>query len=157
MDELNDLSDPPDLVTGADTRSAGKRTRRRLLLVDDELSVARFIAHGAEEAGFEAIITVSAESFRSQYAACEPDVVVLDLALPRSDGVELLRFLAEEGSEALVLLISGFDARVIEAAMRLGEAMGLRMAPPLSKPVRLNQLMAAIQGKEAPDAGCIGW
>ncbi|HEX8449982.1 MAG TPA: hypothetical protein VF652_10370, partial [Allosphingosinicella sp.] len=54
--------------------------RRRLLLIDDELSVARFIAHAAEECGFEAIITVSAESFRNQYTACDPDVVVLDLA-----------------------------------------------------------------------------
>lgn len=131
--------------------------RRRLLLIDDELSVARFIAHAAEECGYEAIITVSAESFRSQYVACDPDVVVLDLALPRSDGVELLRFLAEEKCRALVLPISGFDERVLEAAMRLGTALGLRMAGPLQKPVRLQQLMDAMQGREAQDAGCIGF
>jgi DNA-binding response OmpR family regulator len=131
--------------------------RRRLLLIDDELSVARFIAHAAEECGFEAVITVSAESFRSQYAACDPEVVVLDLALPRSDGVELLRFLAEEKCGALVLPISGFDERVLEATMRLGTALGLRMAGPLQKPVRLQQLMDAMQAREAQDAGCIGF
>ena len=131
--------------------------RRRLLLIDDELSVARFIAHAAEECGYEAIITVTAESFRSQYLACDPGVVVLDLALPRSDGVELLRFLAEEKSSALVLPISGFDERVLEAAMRLGMALGLRMTGPLQKPVRLQQLMDALQGREAYDAGCIGF
>jgi DNA-binding response OmpR family regulator len=131
--------------------------RRRLLLIDDELSVARFIAHAAEECGYEAIITVSAESFRSQYVACDPDVVVLDLALPRSDGVELLRFLAEEKCRALVLPISGFDQRVLEAAMRLGTALGLRMAGPLQKPIRLQQLMDAMQGREARDAVCFGF
>ncbi|MEA3051107.1 MAG: hypothetical protein QOG72_10 [Sphingomonadales bacterium] len=131
--------------------------RRRLLLIDDELSVARFIAHAAEECGYEAIITVSAESFRSQYVVCDPDVVVLDLALPRSDGIELLRFLAEEKCRALVLPISGFDERVLEAAMRLGTALGLRMTGPLQKPVRLQQLMDAMQGREASDAGCIGF
>jgi DNA-binding response OmpR family regulator len=131
--------------------------RRRLLLIDDELSVARFIAHAAEESGYEAIITVTAESFRSQYLACDPDVVVLDLALPRSDGIELLRFLAEEKSRALVLPISGFDERVLEAAMRLGMALGLRMGGPLQKPVRLQQLIDAMQGREAQDASCIGF
>ncbi|HEX8308740.1 MAG TPA: response regulator [Allosphingosinicella sp.] len=131
--------------------------RRRLLLIDDELSVARFIAHAAEECGYEAIITVTAESFRSQYLACDPETVVLDLALPRSDGVELLRFLAEEKSAALVLPISGFDGRVLEAAMRLGTALGLRMAGPLQKPVRIQQLMDAMKGREAQNAGCIGF
>jgi FixJ family two-component response regulator len=77
--------------------------------------------------------------------------------LPRSDGVELLRFLAEEKSRALILPISGFDERVLEAAMRLGTALGLRMAGPLQKPVRLQQLMDAMQGREAQDAGCIGF
>lgn len=135
---------------------AGKANRRRLLLVDDELSIARFLAHGAEECGYEAIITVTSDSFRSQYRTLVPDVVVMDLALPGTDGVELLRFLAEENSRARILLVSGFDGRVLEAAMRLGAAMGLDMAPPLQKPVRLDQLMTAIVPKEPAHDPCFG-
>jgi DNA-binding response OmpR family regulator len=129
--------------------------RKRLLLIDDELAIAKFIAHAAEECGYEAVITVTAESFQSQYKASEPSVVVLDLALPRSDGVELLRFLAEERSGALVIVISGFDERVLDAAMRLGASMGLRMSRPLTKPVRLQALMDAMEGhEEVHDAPC---
>jgi DNA-binding response OmpR family regulator len=131
--------------------------RKRLLIIDDELEIARYIAHAAEECGFEALVTVTAESFRSQYTASAPSVVVLDLALPRSDGVELLRFLAEEKCTALVILISGFDERVLEAAMRLGSTMGLRMSRPLTKPVRLHDLMDAINGeREVAHVACVG-
>jgi FixJ family two-component response regulator len=56
------------------------------------------------------------------------------------DGVELLRFLAEQDSRAPVLIISGFDRRVLEAAFRLGEALGLSMLGPLEKPVRFRDL-----------------
>jgi hypothetical protein len=56
------------------------------------------------------------------------------------DGVELLRFLAAEEYSAPVLIISGFDRRVLESAFRLGEALGLTMIGPLEKPVRFQQL-----------------
>lgn len=129
--------------------------RPRLLLVDDDAAVGRFLAHAAEECGCEAHVTHTAEGFRSEYRATRPDIVLLDLALPGSDGVELLRFLAEDQSRARVLLVSGFDARVLEAAMRLGAAMGLAVGPPLHKPVRLDQLMAAIMGEEVADDPCL--
>ena len=60
------------------------------------------------------------------------------------DGVELLRFLAENDFRAPVLIISGFDQRVLDSAFRLGEALGLTMAGPLQKPVRLDQLEALL-------------
>jgi hypothetical protein len=46
---------------------------------------------------------------------------------------------------------------VLEAAMRLGTALGLRMTGPLQKPVRLQQLMDAMEGREVRDASCIGF
>lgn len=146
-----DIDRAPGESPGFTARGGGGRPR--LLLIDDELSVARFLAHAAEECGYEAIVTVTAESFRAQYVTADPAVVVVDLALPRSDGVELLRFLAEQRCAALVLIISGFDPRVLDAAMRLGKAMGLRMAGPLAKPVRLQALMEAIgEAKEEAKA-----
>ena len=39
-----------------------------------------------------------------------------------------------------VLIISGFDRRVLESAFRLGAAQGLNMVGPLEKPVRLEEL-----------------
>jgi DNA-binding response OmpR family regulator len=121
------------------------RDRPRLLLIDDEPSVARFLAHAAEENGFEAKITISAENFCKAYEEEEPDVIAVDLAMPGGDGIELLRYLAERKSEAIVVIVSGFDSRVLEAAMRLGEGLGLRMAGPLHKPMRVADLMEAIR------------
>ena len=65
------------------------------------------------------------------------------------DGIELLRFLAEQDFKAPVLIVSGFDRRVLESAFRLGEALGLNMAGPLEKPVRLDQLEAMLNQLKA--------
>lgn len=112
----------------------------RLLLVDDEPVLADFVANAARETGFEAILTSNDEQFREQFLLDRPDVVALDLGMPGMDGIELLRFLAAENYLTPVLIISGFDRRVLESAFRLGEALGLTMVGPLEKPVRLEEL-----------------
>ena len=111
----------------------------QLLLIDDEPALAEFVANAARECGFEPTITSDDAVFRAQFNAQRPDVVALDLGMP-VDGVELLRFLADQRYNGPVLIISGFDRRVLESAFRLGEALGLRMAGPLEKPVRLEEL-----------------
>ena len=112
----------------------------RLLVIDDEPALAEFVAAVAEECGFEPILAANYEAFHAAVREDKPDMVALDLGMPGMDGVELLRFLAEEDSQAPVLIISGFDRRVLEAAFRLGEALGLRMLGPLEKPVRFQHL-----------------
>ena len=112
----------------------------RLLLIDDEPALADFLANGAREAGFEPVITAEDQEFRDQFMALRPEMVALDLGMPGMDGIELLRFLAEQQYAAPVLIVSGFDRRVLESAFRLGEALGLSMAGPLEKPVRLKEL-----------------
>jgi two-component system, OmpR family, response regulator len=116
----------------------------RLLLVDDEPVLADFIANAARECGFEPILTANDEQFRDQFLGERPDMVALDLGMPGMDGIELLRFLAAEEYRSPVLIISGFDRRVLESAYRLGEALGLTMVGPLEKPVRLEDLEAVL-------------
>lgn len=112
----------------------------RLLLIDDEPVLADFIASAASGSGFEPVISSDDQQFRDEFLARRPDTVVLDLGMPGMDGVELLRFLADQDYRAPVLIVSGFDRRVLDSAFRLGEALGLNMAGPLEKPVRLERL-----------------
>ena len=112
----------------------------RLLVIDDEPALAEFVAQVASDCGFLPILTADDRGFRDAFRAEKPDLVVLDLGMPGMDGVELLRFLAAEENRAPVLIISGFDRRVLESAFRLGEALGLEMIGPLEKPVRLARL-----------------
>jgi DNA-binding response OmpR family regulator len=128
------------------SRSLENSYRPRMLIVDDEPMVGRIMAHAAEECGVAATAAISANGFKSQYEADPPDLVLLDLSLPGGDGIELLRFLARKKSQALILIASGFDRRVVEAARRLGRELGLRMGDALTKPVRVHELGEAIDG-----------
>ncbi len=114
--------------------------RPRLLLIDDEPALAAFVANAAAMSGFEPVVASDDALFREEFGAELPGMVALDLGMPGMDGVELLRFLSSQAFEGPVLIISGFDRRVLESAFRLGEALGLRMVGPLEKPVRLEAL-----------------
>ena len=111
----------------------------RLLLIDDEPALADYLANAARTSGFEPIITERDDEFRDSFLATKPEMVALDLGMP-VDGVELIRFLADQDYRGPVLIVSGFDRRVLESAFRLGEALGLKMAGPIEKPVRLDAL-----------------
>ena len=112
----------------------------RLLLIDDEPALAEFLAQAARDSGFDPVITERDQEFRDAFLADRPDMVALDLGMPGMDGVELIRFLADQDYNAPVLIVSGFDRRVLESAFRLGEALGLSMKGPVEKPVRFEVL-----------------
>ena len=118
----------------------------RLLVIDDEPALADFVAQVATECGFLPIMAPDDMAFRDAVRSQRPDIVAIDLGMPGMDGVELLRFLADEDSRAPVLIISGFDRRVLESAFRLGEALGLTMIGPLEKPVRFQDLERVLTG-----------
>jgi DNA-binding response OmpR family regulator len=112
----------------------------RLLLIDDEPALADYLANAARTCGFDPIVTARDEEFREALVAHRPEMVAIDLGMPGADGVELTRFLADQNYRGPVLIVSGFDRRVLESAFRLGEALGLNMVGPVEKPVRFDAL-----------------
>ena len=117
---------------------------KRLLLVDDEPGMTDFIQAVAEEESFEVRTSNRPSDFMDSFRKFPPDAVILDLAMPGIDGVELLRWLANEQCKAPIVIISGFDRRVLDAAGRLGEASGLQIVDTLSKPIRLAAMREAL-------------
>jgi CheY-like chemotaxis protein len=126
---------------------------RRLLLIDDEPQMRSFLSRVAQGCGYEVRNTDDAAGFKQVYLSWIPDIVILDLVMPQIDGIELLRFLAERASKARILIISGFDPKVLDAARRLGAAHGLSMIGALPKPVRVAELRAILEQPSGPEPG----
>lgn len=111
----------------------------KLIVIDDEADLAGFVCDVAEQAGFKTEQYNDAELFRTQYDK-SATVIVLDLIMPEVDGIEIIRFLAETGSDALLVLMSGFDSSVLHSAQKLAAEQGLNIVGSLNKPFRHDEL-----------------
>jgi EAL domain-containing protein (putative c-di-GMP-specific phosphodiesterase class I) len=112
----------------------------RVLAFDDDAAVGRLVVRVATLAGMEATAVTEAEAFGQSLRTDPPQLVVLDLQLGDTDGVEQLRLLAKQHYSGAVVLMSGFDARVLGTARALGQSLGLKVVGALEKPVRIAQL-----------------
>ncbi|MFI4985807.1 MAG: EAL domain-containing protein [Alphaproteobacteria bacterium] len=111
-----------------------------LLVLDDEERIASFIVAVARGAGWSAEAATEEISFQAMFRRCLPDLVMLDLQLGISDGVEQLRFLQREDYRGDIVLVSGFDRRVLTATEQLGTSLGLVIAGVLEKPARASEV-----------------
>lgn len=116
-----------------------------LIAVDDQADMADFVREVAELVGYSAQIAESVAEFRNMTTSGFPDAIVLDLVMPETDGIELIRELAERGCRSDLVLLSGFHGRYVDVAARIAEAKGLRIAAALTKPVPLERLEAALK------------
>ncbi|MFT5658053.1 MAG: EAL domain-containing protein (putative c-di-GMP-specific phosphodiesterase class I) [Gammaproteobacteria bacterium] len=112
---------------------------KKLLVVDDEIDFAKYVGEVAEDLGFEVLLTDNPMEFSALYSGTI-DVVVLDLFMPGADGIELLRFLADNKSQASVVFISGKDSSVLYSAQQLATEQGVSVLGTLQKPFRAQEL-----------------
>lgn len=109
-------------------------TAPRLLIVDDDELVGRTIEMIARREGIEVRVTCDPNRFLELVEEWQPDIVAIDLVMPKMDGVQVLNELAQRGCEAHVIVISGVGHRVLEAAGRSAREHGLHIAGVLPKP-----------------------
>lgn len=116
----------------------------RLLVVDDEPNICALIRDVAEPMGFEVSAASNMEEFSAAYDDVEPTAAVVDLNIGDSDGVQILRFLAEKKSNTRIVLVSGADIKILDASQRIGERDNLKMVGVLQKPVLVPDLEAML-------------
>jgi CheY-like chemotaxis protein len=98
--------------------SAALATRRRVLIVDDNEIVARFLSRELAGKGFEVLYAADAEAATALLARREtrPDLILLDVKMPRIDGPQFCRFV--KGNERFrgikVLLCTGAARETVE-------------------------------------------
>ena len=111
-----------------------------LLIIDDEPAIATLIQRAGQACGYQVTALSDPEAFKHHLKDGAPDVICLDLAMPGTDGIELLRYLEKHDVRAQLLVISGYHGAMVGAAVRLAEALGLAVAGVFHKPIRMADL-----------------
>ena len=83
--------------------------RPRVLVVEDDADIAGVLRRALDKEGYDVRVAGDGETALGAAADYEPDAVVLDLGLPRLDGVEVCRRLREEG-DVPILILTARDA-----------------------------------------------
>ncbi|MEI7742229.1 MAG: EAL domain-containing response regulator [Chloroflexota bacterium] len=116
----------------------------RLIVLDDEPAMGEFVAEVGRRAGYDVRLATTAAAFVRELE--EPaDVVTIDLMVPGTDGVEILRSLSELPSPPEVILVSGMEERVIAGASRVATEFGLVVRGQVHKPFRAAELRALLK------------
>jgi len=82
------------------------RTKPKILLVDDEDAITSILTPLMERAGFDTAVAVDGEAGLRKVSEFVPDLVVLDVLMPRANGREVLRSLREQGNWTPVILLT---------------------------------------------------
>jgi two-component system chemotaxis response regulator CheY len=95
---------------------------KRVLIVDDALIMRMRIKEIASESGWEVAGEASnGEEALERYRALRPDLMTLDIVMPRMDGVATLRQIREEDPKAKIVMVSAVDQKgKLTECIRLG-------------------------------------
>ena len=113
--------------------------RPRVLVVEDDTDIAGVLRRSLDKEGYDVRVAGDGESALDEAGVFAPDAVVLDLGLPKLDGVEVCRRLRTEGDVPILILTArdALDARV--------EGLDSGADDYLVKPFEREELLARIR------------
>jgi len=82
----------------------------KILLVEDELAIARFIGRGLQREGYSVVVANDGKTGLDMAFAELPDLIILDVMLPDIDGLSICRQLREAELQTPVLMLTAKDA-----------------------------------------------
>ena len=123
----------------------------RALLVEDETQIADFIARGLSEQGYAVDVARDGEEAISWTDVVSFDVIILDVMLPKRDGIEVCRTLRNQGLSTPVLMLTARDA--VEDRVR-----GLDSGADdyLVKPFAFSELLARLRALMRRESSVVG-
>lgn len=117
----------------------------RVLVLDDDRFMLEVLTDMLAQVGVrEVFAEATTRHALSTLEEQGPDTLICDLALPDMDGIEFLQAAAARGFGGRVILLSGMDAGVRDAASELARVLGLHVAGAFRKPIALDQLRSAV-------------
>ncbi len=131
----------PAAVAAAPTTTAGVRRseRPRVLAVDDELPVLRYLQHSLDEAGYQSVVTSDPTQVLKFVELEQPDLILLDLRLPGISGFDLLSRIREFSAAPVIFLTASDSSEDTVRALKMGAD------DYVTKPFAPSELLARIE------------
>ncbi|AZV44680.1 response regulator transcription factor [Peribacillus asahii] len=113
---------------------------KRILVVDDEKSIVTLLKYNLEQAGFSVITAFDGEEGLQTVVEQKPDLVVLDLMLPKLDGIEVCKQLRQLKVNVPILMLTAKDDE-------FDKVLGLELGADdyLTKPFSPREVVARIK------------
>jgi DNA-binding response OmpR family regulator len=93
---------------------------RTILVVEDEMKIARLVRDYLQHAGYEVLVAGDGEAAMSSVRGAKPDLVVLDLGLPGRDGLDVTREIRRTSNLPIVMLTARGDEADRVVGLELG-------------------------------------
>ena len=132
----------------ARTRRA-ERERTCILAVDDDPQTLRYVRDALTKAGYAPVVTGDPEEVSRLMAEEEPRLVLLDLMLPGSDGMELMKEIREVSDVPIIFLSVNGQEETIARAFENGADD--YVVKPFSPTELVARIKAALRKREAPE------
>ena len=119
----------------------------RILLIEDDASIREVTALGLEAAGFTVMTAPDGLAGLERWRAERPDLVLLDVMLPRLDGLEVCRAIRHEATTPIVMLTARSDTVDVVVGLESGADDYVR------KPFEMPELVARVRAALRRGAG----
>ena len=117
--------------------------KSRILLVDDEPSIVKMVGKRLEVEGFEVVVAMDGQDALEKARTVNPDLIVLDLMLPKLNGYEVCTMLKQDGRYQRIPIVM-FTAKAQDKDEKMGLECGANAY--VRKPFRAQELLERIRG-----------
>lgn len=111
----------------------------RILVVEDDPQVASFVEKGLRASGYVTGIVADGNAVLAEVRRSSPDLMILDMGLPGSDGLEVLRVVRASGSVVPIIVLTGNKERDAVVCLEAGADDYMR------KPFHFAELLARVR------------
>ena len=126
-----------------------ERERTRILAVDDDPQTLRHVRDALTNAGYVPVVTGDPEEALSQVEANDPHLVLLDLMLPGTDGIELMRGILDMADVPVIFLSAYGQEETVARAFENGADD--YVVKPFSPTELVARIKTALRKREAPE------
>ncbi len=125
-----------------------------VLVVDDDPAIRHMLSDYLTSEGYSVAVAADGESMRREIEQATPDLVLLDLKLPREDGLSLARFLRERYDVGIIMVTgaSGVVDRIVGLEVGADDYVA-KPFDPRELLARIKSVLRRLQSRPAPGGG----